>query len=87
MSSTAASTKLSRGGLSQATNRSRIRSVRSTIDSGFSIHTGGGPADDHEGTREKARWQGLIEDYLERRETLRAAVLLQDLRRDLEGGK
>ena len=31
---------------------------------------------------EKARWQGLIEEYLERREALRAAVLLQDLRRD-----
>jgi GTP-binding protein len=31
---------------------------------------------------ERASWQGLIEGYLERREALRAAVLLQDLRRD-----
>jgi GTP-binding protein len=31
---------------------------------------------------ERARWKGLIEGYLERREALRAAVLLQDLRRD-----
>jgi GTP-binding protein len=32
--------------------------------------------------RERALWKGLIEGYLERREALRAAVLLQDLRRD-----
>ncbi len=32
---------------------------------------------------ERARWQGLIESYLEGRPTLRAAVLLQDLRRDI----
>ena len=31
---------------------------------------------------ERARWKGLIEDYLRRREALRVAVLLQDLRRD-----
>ncbi len=31
---------------------------------------------------ERARWKGLIEDYLGRREALRVAVLLQDLRRD-----
>ena len=30
-----------------------------------------------------ARWRGLIESYLEGRPTLRAAVLLQDLRRDI----
>ena len=33
--------------------------------------------------RERAGWQKLVESYLEGRETLRAAVLLQDLRRDL----
>jgi GTP-binding protein len=32
---------------------------------------------------ERKRWQGLIEAYLAQRETLRAAVLLQDIRRDL----
>jgi GTP-binding protein len=32
---------------------------------------------------ERRGWQGLIESYLEGRPTLRAAVLLQDLRRDL----
>jgi GTP-binding protein len=32
---------------------------------------------------ERKRWQGLVESYLEGRPTLRAAVLLQDLRRDL----
>ncbi len=32
---------------------------------------------------ERRGWQGLIESYLEERPTLRAAVLLQDLRRDL----
>jgi len=32
---------------------------------------------------ERKSWQGLIESYLEGRATLRAAVLLQDLRRDL----
>jgi len=32
---------------------------------------------------ERRSWQGLIESYLEARPTLRAAVLLQDLRRDL----
>jgi GTP-binding protein len=31
---------------------------------------------------ERARWKGLIEGYLEGRRALRAAVLLQDLRRD-----
>ena len=31
---------------------------------------------------ERRGWQGLIESYLEGRPTLRAAVLLQDLRRD-----
>jgi GTP-binding protein len=31
---------------------------------------------------ERKGWQGLIESYLEERPTLRAAVLLQDLRRD-----
>ncbi len=31
---------------------------------------------------ERKKWQGLIESYLEGRSTLRAAVLLQDLRRD-----
>ena len=31
---------------------------------------------------ERERWKKLIEDYLERREALCAAVLLQDLRRD-----
>jgi GTP-binding protein len=31
---------------------------------------------------ERARWGELIESYLQRRETLRACVLLQDLRRD-----
>jgi len=31
---------------------------------------------------ERKNWQGLIESYLEDRPTLRAAVLLQDLRRD-----
>jgi GTP-binding protein len=32
---------------------------------------------------ERKNWQGLIESYLEGRPTLRAAVLLQDLRRDI----
>jgi GTP-binding protein len=32
---------------------------------------------------ERKGWQGLIESYLEARPTLRAAVLLQDLRRDI----
>jgi GTP-binding protein len=32
---------------------------------------------------ERQRWQHLVEDYLGDRPTLRAAVLLQDLRRDL----
>ncbi len=32
---------------------------------------------------ERRSWQGLIESYLEGRPTLRAAVLLQDLRRDV----
>jgi GTP-binding protein len=32
---------------------------------------------------ERARWRVLVESYLEGRETLRCAVLLQDLRRDL----
>ncbi len=32
---------------------------------------------------ERKKWQGLIESYLEGRPTLRAAVLLQDLRRDI----
>jgi GTP-binding protein len=31
---------------------------------------------------ERERWKGLVEGYLEAREALRAAVLLQDLRRD-----
>jgi GTP-binding protein len=31
---------------------------------------------------ERRRWKGLVESYLEGRESLRAAVLLQDLRRD-----
>jgi len=31
---------------------------------------------------ERRRWKGLIEGYLEGREVLRAAVLLQDIRRD-----
>jgi GTP-binding protein len=33
--------------------------------------------------RERASWQQLVEGYLERRGQLRAAVLLQDLRRDV----
>ena len=33
--------------------------------------------------RERESWQGLIEGYLEARENLRLAILLQDLRRDL----
>jgi GTP-binding protein len=32
---------------------------------------------------ERAAWQALVESYLEARPTLRAAVLLQDLRRDV----
>jgi GTP-binding protein len=32
---------------------------------------------------ERARWRHLVEDYLGERPSLRAAVLLQDLRRDL----
>ena len=32
---------------------------------------------------ERAKWQGLAESYLDGREALRCAVLLQDLRRDL----
>jgi len=32
---------------------------------------------------ERERWRGLVESYLENREDLRCAVLLQDLRRDL----
>ncbi len=32
---------------------------------------------------ERARWRGLVEGYLEARPTLRLAVLLQDVRRDL----
>jgi GTP-binding protein len=32
---------------------------------------------------ERKRWQGLVEAYLKHRESLRAAVLLQDIRRDL----
>ncbi len=32
--------------------------------------------------RERKKWQGMIERYLGEREVLRAAVLLQDLRRD-----
>jgi len=32
---------------------------------------------------ERAGWRGLVESYLEGRRALRAAVLLQDLRRDL----
>jgi GTP-binding protein len=31
---------------------------------------------------ERGRWKGLVEGYLEEREVLRAAVLLQDIRRD-----
>jgi GTP-binding protein len=31
---------------------------------------------------ERGRWKGLVEGYLEGRQALRAAVLLQDLRRD-----
>jgi GTP-binding protein len=33
--------------------------------------------------QERQRWRRLVESYLEGRSTLRAAVLLQDLRRDL----
>jgi GTP-binding protein len=33
--------------------------------------------------RERASWKKLIEGYLEEREPLRAAILLQDLRRDI----
>ena len=33
--------------------------------------------------KERFRWQKLVESYLEGRETLRVAVLLQDLRRDV----
>ncbi|MGI9591675.1 MAG: ribosome biogenesis GTP-binding protein YihA/YsxC [Myxococcota bacterium] len=33
--------------------------------------------------QERLRWQKLVESYLEGRETLRVAVLLQDLRRDV----
>ncbi len=32
--------------------------------------------------RERAGWQRLVEDYLAKREALRLAILLQDLRRD-----
>lgn len=32
--------------------------------------------------RERAAWQGLVEGYLEGRRQLRAAILLQDVRRD-----
>jgi GTP-binding protein len=32
---------------------------------------------------ERAKWRVLVESYLDRREALRCAVLLQDLRRDL----
>ncbi len=32
---------------------------------------------------ERERWKGLVESYLDGRRTLRAAVLLQDLRRDI----
>jgi GTP-binding protein len=32
---------------------------------------------------ERKRWQGLVESYLEDRSTLTAAVLLQDIRRDV----
>ena len=32
---------------------------------------------------ERKRWQGLVEAYLKHRESLRVAVLLQDIRRDL----
>ena len=32
---------------------------------------------------ERKQWQGLVESYLEDRATLKAAVLLQDIRRDL----
>jgi GTP-binding protein len=32
--------------------------------------------------KERTAWQGLVENYLEERETLRLVVLLQDLRRD-----
>jgi GTP-binding protein len=35
------------------------------------------------GKAERERWRGLVESYLESREPLRCAVLLQDLRRDL----
>ena len=35
------------------------------------------------GREERRRWQVLVERYLEGRETLRLAVLLQDLRRDV----
>lgn len=34
---------------------------------------------------ERKRWEGLVEGYLEGRAALRAAVLLQDLRRDVSG--
>ena len=34
------------------------------------------------GRDERRRWKQLVESYLEKREPLRAAVLLQDLRRD-----
>jgi GTP-binding protein len=34
------------------------------------------------GRDERRRWKRLVESYLEKREPLRAAVLLQDLRRD-----
>lgn len=37
----------------------------------------------HVSKRERARWQPLVEGYLEERATLRAAVLLQDLRRPI----
>jgi GTP-binding protein len=33
--------------------------------------------------KERVRWQKLVESYLEDRDTLRVAVLLQDLRRDV----
>ena len=33
--------------------------------------------------KERRRWQGVVESYLGGRETLRLAVLLQDLRRDI----
>jgi GTP-binding protein len=35
------------------------------------------------GQEERRRWKRLVEAYLEERESLRAAVLLQDLRRDV----